>query len=150
MFRCLSLLLYLVIVILLPCFSSLFSSTACSYLALVCALASEADYVFIPEDPPKSDWPEKLCKKLEQVLCLNIAGVSKNLYPLAADRRSNYSINNINIRVFGNTTTEFKRQKTMLDVTKLMDSSMDILIPVGRKLNDDQFRQHTHSIKTIL
>lgn len=38
----------------------------CGYLALVAALASEADYVFIPEWPPEHDWPEKLCKKLSQ------------------------------------------------------------------------------------
>lgn len=38
-----------------------------SYLALVAALASEADFVFIPEDPAVPNWPEKLCKKLEQV-----------------------------------------------------------------------------------
>lgn len=30
------------------------------------ALAAEADYVFFPECPPPVDWPEKLCKKLEQ------------------------------------------------------------------------------------
>lgn len=38
----------------------------CGYLALVASLASEADYVFIPEWPPEEDWPEKLCKKLSQ------------------------------------------------------------------------------------
>lgn len=37
-----------------------------SYLALVTALASEADFVFIPEAPPSVDWKEKLCYKLEQ------------------------------------------------------------------------------------
>lgn len=38
------------------------------YLALVGALASEADFVFIPEWPPERDWPGILCKKLKQVL----------------------------------------------------------------------------------
>lgn len=38
----------------------------CGYLALVGALASEADYVFIPEWPPEQDWPERLCNKLKQ------------------------------------------------------------------------------------
>lgn len=38
----------------------------CGYLALVTALTSEADYVFIPESPPPTDWPQKLCNKLEQ------------------------------------------------------------------------------------
>ncbi|XP_015787369.1 ATP-dependent 6-phosphofructokinase isoform X2 [Tetranychus urticae] len=38
----------------------------CGYLALVAALASEADYVFIPEWPPEKNWPERLCRKLQQ------------------------------------------------------------------------------------
>jgi len=37
----------------------------CGYLALVAAIVSEADFVFVPEWPPASNWPEKLCKKLE-------------------------------------------------------------------------------------
>lgn len=37
-----------------------------SYLALVTALASEADFVFLPEAPPSVGWKEKLCDKLEQ------------------------------------------------------------------------------------
>ncbi|KAG5867083.1 hypothetical protein JTB14_026114 [Gonioctena quinquepunctata] len=39
----------------------------CGYLALVAALTSEADYVFIPENPPPEDWRKKLCAKLEQL-----------------------------------------------------------------------------------
>jgi 6-phosphofructokinase 1 len=31
------------------------------------ALASEADWVFIPEWPPESGWQDVLCKKLAQV-----------------------------------------------------------------------------------
>ncbi|XP_063910824.1 ATP-dependent 6-phosphofructokinase isoform X1 [Zophobas morio] len=38
----------------------------CGYLALVAALTSEADYVFIPESPPPDDWQKRLCDKLEQ------------------------------------------------------------------------------------
>lgn len=38
----------------------------CGYLALVAALASEADFVFIPEWPPEANWAERLCKKLKQ------------------------------------------------------------------------------------
>ena len=37
------------------------------YLALISALAAEADYVFIPEWPPEQYWEEKLCSKLEMV-----------------------------------------------------------------------------------
>ena len=36
----------------------------CGYLALVAAIVSEADFVFIPEWPPATNWPLKLCKKL--------------------------------------------------------------------------------------
>lgn len=39
----------------------------CGYLALVSALASEADWVFIPEWPPEHGWQDKLCDKLAQV-----------------------------------------------------------------------------------
>lgn len=38
----------------------------CGYLAVVAGLCCEADYIFIPEYPPKSDWPEQLCQKLCQ------------------------------------------------------------------------------------
>lgn len=38
-----------------------------SYLALVAALASEADWVFIPEWPPEKGWQDVLCEKLSQV-----------------------------------------------------------------------------------
>uniref|UniRef100_T1IV69 6-phosphofructokinase n=1 Tax=Strigamia maritima TaxID=126957 RepID=T1IV69_STRMM len=38
----------------------------CGYLALVAALATEADYTFIPEWPPDPVWPQKLCTKLSQ------------------------------------------------------------------------------------
>ncbi|KAI2809430.1 hypothetical protein BLOT_000579 [Blomia tropicalis] len=38
----------------------------CGYLALVGALASEADYVFIPEWPPEAGWANRLCAKIEQ------------------------------------------------------------------------------------
>ena len=37
----------------------------CGYLALVAALCTEADYVFIPEHPPKDGWEDKLCAKLD-------------------------------------------------------------------------------------
>jgi 6-phosphofructokinase 1 len=38
----------------------------CGYLALVAALASEADWMFIPEWPPEQGWEDKLCDKLAQ------------------------------------------------------------------------------------
>lgn len=42
------------------------------YLAIVAALASEADFVFCPESPPPEDWQTRLCSKLEQVFLDNL------------------------------------------------------------------------------
>lgn len=50
-----------------PCMNHYAGTACCSYLALVAALASEADQVFIPEDPVPNNWVEKLCKRLQQV-----------------------------------------------------------------------------------
>ncbi|KRY66910.1 6-phosphofructokinase, partial [Trichinella pseudospiralis] len=38
----------------------------CGYLALVAALASEADWAFIPEWPPPADWRDILCTRMQQ------------------------------------------------------------------------------------
>jgi 6-phosphofructokinase len=39
----------------------------CGYLALVTALGSDADWVFIPESPPAPGWEDQLCTKLKNV-----------------------------------------------------------------------------------
>lgn len=39
----------------------------CGYLALVAALASEADWCFIPEWPAPENWQDHLCDKLRQM-----------------------------------------------------------------------------------
>jgi 6-phosphofructokinase 1 len=39
----------------------------CGYLALVSALGSDADWVFIPEAPPEPGWEDRLCNKLKSV-----------------------------------------------------------------------------------
>ena len=39
----------------------------CGYLALVAALGSDADWVFLPESPPGPGWEEQLCAKLKSV-----------------------------------------------------------------------------------
>lgn len=39
----------------------------CGYLALVAALASEADFCFIPEWPVPTEWPTVLCQKLRMM-----------------------------------------------------------------------------------
>lgn len=38
-----------------------------SYLGLVAALATEADYLFIPELPMGLGWESNMCRKLKQV-----------------------------------------------------------------------------------
>ncbi|XP_055707472.1 ATP-dependent 6-phosphofructokinase isoform X2 [Phlebotomus papatasi] len=38
----------------------------CGYLALVAGLSVEADFIFIPEDPPGADWTTQLCRRLSQ------------------------------------------------------------------------------------
>ena len=43
----------------------------CGYLALVSSIASAADWLFIPEDPPEDGWEEALCNKLATV-CINL------------------------------------------------------------------------------
>jgi len=42
------------------------SSVSVRYLALVAALASEADWVLVPEWPPERGWEDVLCNKLAQ------------------------------------------------------------------------------------
>lgn len=37
----------------------------CGYLALCTAIACDADWVFIPEDPPMPGWEDQMCSKLE-------------------------------------------------------------------------------------
>ncbi|XP_035532855.1 ATP-dependent 6-phosphofructokinase, liver type [Morone saxatilis] len=37
----------------------------CGYLALVSALASGADWLFIPEAPPREGWEDRMCARLE-------------------------------------------------------------------------------------
>ena len=67
----------------------------CGYLAIVGALAAEADYVFCPESPPPADWPDKLCKKLEQerligqrlnIIIVAEGAVDRNGEPITAEK----------------------------------------------------------------
>ncbi|PIO76394.1 putative 6-phosphofructokinase [Teladorsagia circumcincta] len=66
----------------------------CGYLALVAALASEADFCFIPEWPPPVNWREILCKKLQEMRAegqrLNIiivaeGAIDRDGTPISAD-----------------------------------------------------------------
>ncbi|XP_050476585.1 ATP-dependent 6-phosphofructokinase isoform X6 [Bombus huntii] len=67
----------------------------CGYLALVAAICSEADYVFIPEWPPEQDWPNKLCKKLLQerltgqrlnIIIVAEGAIDRNGQPITAEK----------------------------------------------------------------
>ena len=53
----------------------------CGYLALTAAMATEADWIFIPEWPPLDNWPELMCNKMrvmrEQGRRVNIIIVSE-------------------------------------------------------------------------
>lgn len=40
---------------------------SCRYLAVVSALASGADWVFIPEAPPEEGWEDHMCARLGEV-----------------------------------------------------------------------------------
>jgi 6-phosphofructokinase 1 len=76
----------------------------CGYLALVAAKASEADFVFIPEFPPAVNWPEKLCKKLQEARVggqrLNIIIVAEGAIdragkPITCEQVKNVIIDNL-------------------------------------------------------
>jgi len=43
------------------------SIIACRYLALMAALAAEADWMFVPEWPPEKGWEDQMCMKLAEV-----------------------------------------------------------------------------------
>lgn len=67
----------------------------CGYLAIVGALAAEADFVFCPESPPPVDWPDKLCRKLEQerltgqrlnIIIVAEGAVDRNGQPITAEK----------------------------------------------------------------
>ncbi|XP_017891872.1 ATP-dependent 6-phosphofructokinase isoform X1 [Ceratina calcarata] len=67
----------------------------CGYLALVAAICSEADFVFIPEWPPEQDWPNKLCKKLLQerltgqrlnIIIVAEGAIDRNGEPITAEK----------------------------------------------------------------
>ena len=72
-----------------------------SYLALVASLASEADWVFIPEWPPEHGWEDKLCSKLEQerkmgqrlnIIIVAEGAVDQDRKPITPDLVKNVSL----------------------------------------------------------
>ncbi|XP_060519567.1 ATP-dependent 6-phosphofructokinase isoform X3 [Cylas formicarius] len=76
----------------------------CGYLALVAALTSEADYVFIPEDPAGVDWPQRLCKKLMQernvgqrlnIIIVAEGAIDRNGQPITAEQIKKVVVDNL-------------------------------------------------------
>ncbi|CAG7836459.1 unnamed protein product [Allacma fusca] len=76
----------------------------CGYLALVGALASEADYVFIPEWPPEIGWPTKLCSKLTQereagqrlnIIIVAEGAIDRNGDPISAEKIKQVVVDNL-------------------------------------------------------
>lgn len=76
----------------------------CGYLALVGALATEADFVFIPEWPPEANWPEVLCKKLQQerelgqrlnIILVAEGAIDREGHPITADQVKKVVVDNL-------------------------------------------------------
>ncbi|XP_046383827.1 ATP-dependent 6-phosphofructokinase isoform X2 [Ischnura elegans] len=76
----------------------------CGYLALVASLTSEADFVFVPEWPPESDWPSKMCKKLLQereagqrlnIIIVAEGAIDRNGEPITAEKVRQVVVENI-------------------------------------------------------
>uniref|UniRef100_A0A6M2DYB9 6-phosphofructokinase n=1 Tax=Xenopsylla cheopis TaxID=163159 RepID=A0A6M2DYB9_XENCH len=67
----------------------------CGYLAIVAGLCVEADYIFVPEDPPDSDWPSVLCSSLskqrlagrrQNIVIVSEGAVDRNGEPITAHK----------------------------------------------------------------
>ncbi|XP_066151252.1 ATP-dependent 6-phosphofructokinase isoform X8 [Euwallacea fornicatus] len=76
----------------------------CGYLAIVAALTSEADYVFVPENPPPEDWQQKLCDKLEQernvgqrlnIIIVAEGAIARNGKPITAEDIKKVVVDNL-------------------------------------------------------
>ncbi|XP_044256386.1 ATP-dependent 6-phosphofructokinase isoform X4 [Tribolium madens] len=76
----------------------------CGYLAIVAALTSEADYVFIPESAPPDDWQKRLCDKLEQerhmgqrlnIIIVAEGAIDRNGDPITAEMIKKVVVDNL-------------------------------------------------------
>ncbi|XP_034252696.1 ATP-dependent 6-phosphofructokinase isoform X2 [Thrips palmi] len=76
----------------------------CGYLALVAALASEADFVFIPEWPPERGWDTKMCKKLLQersagqrlnIIIVAEGAIDRDGEPISAEKVKQVVVDNL-------------------------------------------------------
>ncbi|XP_046902967.1 ATP-dependent 6-phosphofructokinase, liver type [Hypomesus transpacificus] len=66
----------------------------CGYLALVSALASGADWLFIPEAPPEEGWEDRMCARLEgsrskgsrlNIIIIAEGAINKNGEPISSN-----------------------------------------------------------------
>ncbi|XP_064215786.1 ATP-dependent 6-phosphofructokinase isoform X2 [Tribolium castaneum] len=76
----------------------------CGYLALISALATEADYAFIPENPADVNWHEKLCHKLSQerhmgqrlnIIIVAEGAIDRNGDPITAEMIKKVVVDNL-------------------------------------------------------
>lgn len=71
----------------------------CGYLALSAGLASEADWILIPENPPDAKWEDTLCKRLiyhrEAGHRLNIVLVAEGAIDKEGNRISSEYVRNV-------------------------------------------------------
>jgi hypothetical protein len=66
----------------------------CGYLALVTALGSDADWVFIPESPPEPGWEDQLCTKLKTVsYCILFSTIPINVFKIDTRNGSTFKYN---------------------------------------------------------
>ncbi|XP_059357244.1 ATP-dependent 6-phosphofructokinase, platelet type isoform X7 [Carassius carassius] len=77
----------------------------CGYLALVSALACGADWVLIPEMPPKDGWEEQMCHKLSESRLrgsrLNIIIVAEGATGRHRNPISSYAVKDLVVRCLG-------------------------------------------------
>jgi len=76
----------------------------CGYLALVGALATEADFVFIPEWPADFGWESKMCRKLSQerlagqrlnIIIVSEGAIDRNGDPITAEKVRQVIVENL-------------------------------------------------------
>ncbi|KAF6213437.1 hypothetical protein GE061_011156 [Apolygus lucorum] len=97
----------------------------CGYLALVSAICCEADYMFVPEEPPPDNWPELLCDKLTQA---RNAGQRQNTIILSEGAIDNK----------GNPITGDMVKKVIVDAVEL-DTRVTVLGHIQRGGNPSAF-----------
>ncbi|XP_065346030.1 ATP-dependent 6-phosphofructokinase isoform X3 [Cloeon dipterum] len=77
----------------------------CGYLACVAASCSEADFMFIPESPHPNDWPEHICRKLDQeraagqrlnIIIVSEGAIDRDGQPITAEKVKEVVVEKLN------------------------------------------------------